>query len=120
MIPRLTIRNITYLGLTQVGVIVAGVLGAGAAYKTYTVASITPLRMTVLAAEYGFLLLALPVAWITVALVIQQRQNPEEDPEIATFASGIILLVVLLILAFQAAASPILQIYGAFSGGLSV
>ena len=120
MAPRLTFKIITYLGLTQVGVVVALVLGAGAAFKTCTLATVTPPRLTVLAAEYGFLLIALPVAWITVALVTQQRQNPEDDPEIATFASGVVLLVVLLILAFQAAATPILQIYGFFGGGLSL
>ena len=117
MAPRLTFKNITYLGLTQVGVIVAAVLGAGAADKTYTMANLTPPRLTVLAAEYGFLLIALPVAWITAALVVQSRQDREDDPELLTYLSGWFVLAILLVLAFQSAAAPILRIYGHFSCG---
>jgi undecaprenyl pyrophosphate phosphatase UppP len=111
MTLRLSYKNIAILGLVQVGVVVAGVLGAGSTYKAWTTFGIPLTRATTFATEYGFLLLAVPVVWITVALAVQARDETSDAPEAATCASGVLVLLVLLVGAFQAAALPWVRLF---------
>jgi hypothetical protein len=111
MAPQLTYKNITFLGLTQVGVVVAGVLAAGATYKAWTTFEIPLTQATRFAADYGFVVLAVPVLWITVAMAVQARDETSDAPEAVTFASGVLVLLALLVGAFQAAAMPWVRLF---------
>jgi hypothetical protein len=106
------------LALTQVGVIVAGALGAGACHKMYTTFSLRPPPATALAAEYGFLALALPLAWVVVALESARRGGEYRGLAGWVFPSGIALLLVLLLGAWQAAAWPFLRLFFNLDAGL--
>ncbi len=80
----------------------AGVLGAGSAYKA----------RTTFATEYGLIVLVVPVAWITAAMIRQHRLGETDDwPEVITAASGILVLRVLLVGVFQAAALPWVRLF---------
>ena len=111
MTPRLTYKNITYLGLIQVGVVVAGVLGAGVTFKYFDTFGMSMHQATRLAVGPGFLALVVPVLWITVALVVQYRDQTGDAPEVVTYMSGVVVLVLLLIGAFQAAALPWVRLF---------
>jgi hypothetical protein len=113
MSPRLTYKNIAILGLSQIGVVVFGVLGAGATYKLDTTLGVTQTSATRFATEYGFLFLALPLAWIVTAMVVQHRiENVEDGPEALTALTGVIVLLLLIVGAFAAAVAP----WGRFCG----
>src|SRR5262249_15489782 len=73
-----TVRNTVILALVQVGVIVAGVLAARACQKWSATLAFPVRRPTALLAEYGFLALALPLAWAAAALYVQRR--PRRPP----------------------------------------
>lgn len=109
MIPRLSYTNIAIVGLLQIGTIVAGVLAAGAAYKVWSISGLPHDRGVLFASEYGFLFLAVPLIWITVAMVLQGRDNVSDWPEVLTFYSGVLVLVALLIAAWKLAFSPMFR-----------
>jgi len=113
MSPRLTYKNIAILGLTQIGVVVFGVLGAGATYKLDATFGVTQTSATKFATEYGFLFLALPSAWIVVAMIVQHRlENEDDGPEVLTALTGVIVLLLLIVGAVAAAVAP----WGRFCG----
>lgn len=105
MSPRLTYKNIAILGLVQIGVIVFGVLGAGATFKMWSTFGTKQSSATEFAVEYGFLVLIVPLAWITTAMVVQHR-NEEDDPEALTFMSGAVVLLLLIVAVLAAAVTP--------------
>lgn len=119
MSPRLTFKNTAILGLIQVGVVVAGVLGAGSTYKAWTTFGIPLTQATRFAADYGFVMLTLPVVWITVAMAVQYRDRTADAPEAVTYASGVLVLLLLLVGAFQAAAMPWVRLFGSCTLSLS-
>ena len=112
MAPRLTYKNIAYLGLTQVGVVVAGSLAAGATHKFMTTVEMVMTPSTRIGADYGFVALAVPVLWITVAMAVQSRAVNDDAPEAVTFLSGVFVLVLLLIAVFQVAVLPWVRLFG--------
>jgi hypothetical protein len=106
-----TTRNTVLLALVQIIVIVFSVLMAGACLKWYSTfismeIPITSPWATSVFAEYGFLALLLPVIWVVIALRTLQRDEEAQVPRLLVFLSGIILLLVLLIGAWYAAARP--------------
>ena len=109
MTPRLSYTNIAILGLIQIGVVVFGVLGAGAAYKTWSVTGLPHNPNVVFASEYGFLFLVVPLSWITIAIVVQGRNQTSDSPELITFLSGALVLLILVISAWKVAASPLIR-----------
>jgi hypothetical protein len=111
MTPRLTYKNITYLGLIQVGVIVAGVLAAGVTFKYFDTFGIATPYWTRIGLGYGFFMLAVPVLWITVALIVQHRDQTGDAPEAVTYLSGVVVLLLLMVGAFQAAALPWVRLF---------
>jgi hypothetical protein len=120
MTPRLSHKNIAILGLVQVGVVVAGVLGAGSTYKAWTTFGIPLTQATTFATEYGFVVLAVPVVWIAAAMIVQHRLAETDDgPEVITATSGVFVLLVLLVGAFQAAALPWLRLLSSCSFSLA-
>lgn len=111
MTPRLTYKNITYLGLIQVGVVVAGVLATGVTFKSIDTFGMAMPYWTRIGLGYGFFMLAVPVIWITVALIVQYRDQTGDAPEAVTYLSGVVVLLLLLVCAFQAAASPWVRLF---------
>jgi hypothetical protein len=111
MTLQLSYKNITYLGLIQVGVVVAGVLGAGVTFKYFDTFGIATPYWTRFGLGYGFFMLAVPVLWITVALLVQHRDQTGDAPEAATYLSGVVVLLLLLVGAFQAVASPWVRLF---------
>ena len=112
-----TTRNTVIVALVQVGVVVAGVLTAGACLKWFATFGLTPPPATTLLAEYGFLALALPVVWAAVTLrILRWRDESDEADEVKVYAvlSGFVLLLLLLIGVYYAAAGPLLRVLGAF------
>jgi hypothetical protein len=107
-----TTRNTVILALVQVGVIVLGVLGAGAAHKWSTTFNIRLPSSTIFVAEYGFLALVLPVAWVTVALLSMRRDAESENAKPLVFYSGILLLLVLLLTVGCAGVRPLAWLLG--------
>jgi hypothetical protein len=105
-----TVRNTVILALVQVGVIVAGVLGAGAAHKWYAPMGVRVPALTTFVADYGFLALGLPVAWVTVALLVLKHEPESAAPAWLVVASGLLLLVLLLIGVWQASGVPLLRL----------
>lgn len=104
MTLQLSYKNIAIVGLPQAGV-VAAVLGSGSPHRMSREFGIQLPAATKFAGGYGLLALALPVAWVVVAVLIEGWGDAEPH-ELLGFASGILVLVVLLIGAFQAAVVP--------------
>jgi hypothetical protein len=106
-----TTRNNVILALVQTAVIVFGVLGAGAAYRWYANLSIAPPISINLFADYGMLMMVLPLAWITATLSIEWSDTPDFYRIIA-FWSGVLLLLLLLLGVWYAVAKPFLRLAG--------
>ena len=96
------------MGLLQIGTIVVGVLAAGAACKLWSISGLR-IHYIEFASEYGFLFLAVPLIWITAAMFVQGRDDVSDFPEALTFYSGVLILVVLLIVAWNAGVSPMFR-----------
>lgn len=107
MTPRLTYFNTAVVGLLQVCVIVGATLGAGAAYKMRSTLEFPIPGTTQFAVDYGFIVIIVPLLWITIAMALQGRDEPNDGVEVTTFLSGILVLLLLLIGAFQAAIIPL-------------
>jgi uncharacterized membrane protein YdcZ (DUF606 family) len=107
-----TKRNMVIVALFQVGVIVAGVLAAGATHKWHTTFNARLPQATTVLAEYGFVALVLPVAWVTAALTLPRRSEDPGAAAVVAFASGIVVLLVLLVVVGHAAIRPWLRLVG--------
>lgn len=105
-----TLRNAAIAGLVQIGIVVAGVLAAGACLKWSATTGLPPPRRTVLVAEYGFLALALPLAWTSAAAVALRRaEHGDFEATGVVFFTGGGLVVVLLTVACHAAFGPLFR-----------
>lgn len=113
-----TTRNAVIVALVQTGVIVAGVLGAGAVCKWYaSTGSLGPPAMTAFASEYGYRALVIPPAWAAAALWALRHEDDEGGPRVLTFLTGLFIILVLLVLAFQVAALPLLRLLSPWTLG---
>ncbi len=106
-----TLRNAAIAGLVQTGIVVAGVLAAGACLKWSATIGLTPPPRTVLVAEYGFLALALPLAWASAAVVALRRADHGdfEATGVVVFFTGGGLTLGLLAVAGHAAFGPLFR-----------
>jgi hypothetical protein len=109
-----TVRNTVLVALAQVGVIVAGVLGAGACHKWFTTFNLRPPPVTTLLADYGYVALLLPLAWVGAALWLPRRSDEPEDARRLALFCGILLLLLLLLAVGYAAVSPFFRLIGSF------
>jgi len=115
-----TVRNTVIVALAQVGIIVVGTLAAGAVIKWYGLGFAGLPVSTVFVAEYGFLILGLPVAWAAIALYLL-RHNPDDDGvRWGTFGSGVLVVLLLLVGVWHTAAWPFLRPFFASTTGLSL
>jgi hypothetical protein len=107
-------RNLVIVALVQIGVIVLGTLTAGACLKWYASFNLMsrPPLLTTLLADYGFLALALPVAWLAIALYLNQRNKNVPGYNMGMLVTGVLLLVVCLFVVCSGAVSPLLRLMG--------
>jgi hypothetical protein len=110
-----TKRNTVILGLVQGGVVGAGVLAAGVYLKWCAMGNARPSALPGLLAEYGVLALVVPLAWVAIALWMQRNEDPEV--KVLAFASGILLVLLLLVGVVYATVVPFVRLMGC--GGLS-
>ena len=109
-----TVRNTVILAIMQVGVIVAGTLGAGICHK---LSFLWHVPMPVPAAfcyAYGVLGFVIPLTWGTIALLVERNTKLTDDLKDTVFASGIIILIVLVVFVIIADFIPWLGLMGAF------
>lgn len=101
-----TTPNAIKIALMQVGVIVAGILAAGIGYRAASdLERVVPVS-TVFLVHFGFLLLALPLVWIGVAMRMQRNATASDRRKSLTFLAGLALLIGLILLALHAAGTP--------------
>ena len=66
-----TTRNLVILALVQIIVITLGVLAAGTCWKCMTQFNMVgPLRELELICDFGWLAFALPIIWVTLAVLL--------------------------------------------------
>ncbi len=102
----LTTRNAIKVALMQVGVIVAGILAAGVGYHAASGMGGSMPASTAFLVHFGFLLLALPVAWIAFAARLQNNAAASDRKKTLTFVVGLALLVGLTLFSLYAAGEP--------------
>ena len=107
-----TTKNTVIVALAQIGVIVAGILAAGACHKWHTQAALPPPSSVTAVADYGFLALVFPLAWLVTALQINRRHKESAIATIGVFLSGIMTLLCGLIGVWYAVISPWFRIFG--------
>ena len=111
-----SIKNAVYVAIMQVGVIVVGVLAAGLSYKAWTdmgMALPTPIAMLI---NHTLLFLAIPLVWITFALLVRSRPEASDDVKNLAFWSGVFLLIALVVFVFHADVTPWFNIDWGFAG----
>jgi ABC-type Na+ efflux pump permease subunit len=101
-----TTSNAIKVALIQVGVIVGGILAAGLGYRAAEEMGGTIPVSTVFLVHFGFWLLALPVAWIAVAVRLRHNAAASDSKKTLTFVVGLALLVVLTLFSLYAAGEP--------------
>jgi hypothetical protein len=111
-----TVRNTVILGLVQIIVIVVGVLGACVAHKWFVPWNVKLPQWTIFVADYGIFALILPVIWVAWALLVLRRED-ESGYHVLAVVAGILLLVGLLVVTFNAAVVPFVGIIGGWSLG---
>jgi len=105
-----SIKNIVIVAISQVGVIVFGVLGAGVFHKESTLTGVLMPGPVLMLYRFGFIGLAIPLAWSIGAVVLQLRADVSDDIRTLMFALGILVLVALGIFCLYADVSPWLNI----------
>ena len=111
-------RNAVILALLPTGAVVTGVLGTGAVHKWYAQFNMALPAMTTYACAYGFVALVVPVIWAVLALAVLRHKDEDATPCLAIFLTGVIVLLLLLVGVYQAAAQPLLHLFCG-CGGLS-
>src|SRR5262245_45931970 len=95
-----TIHNAVLIALLQVGMIVFGCLGAAMSFRL-TSPHGGPMRLpTLLLLDYWLAFMALPLVWITTALVMRRKPEVSFDAKGTVFWLGVVLLAGLGILGF--------------------
>ncbi len=111
-----SIKNAVYVAIMQVGVIVVGVLAAGLSYKAWSdmgMALPTPIAMLI---NHTLLFLAIPLVWITFALLVRSRPEASDNVKNLAFWSGALLLIALVVFVFHADVTPWFNIDWGFAG----
>jgi hypothetical protein len=112
-----TIYNATLVAVMQVGVIVAGVLASGLWHKFDTSCGMTMPTPAGLLYNYGMVGFVIPLAWLTIAMLIRRSHVISDDLKCLKFWFGILVLVSLTIFMIYANVSPCFRIMWGLSGG---
>ena len=111
-----SIKNIVIVAISQVGVIVFGVLGAGVFHKESTLTGVLMPGPVHMLYRFGFIGLAIPLAWSIGAVVLQLRTDVSDDIRTLLFGFGIFVLIGLAIFCLYADVSPWFNIMWNLSG----
>lgn len=111
-----SVSNAVLVALAQVGIVVIGILFAGASQKIWTDKGIPITSVTLFFLDFGFLFLAIPLGWISVAMVVRQRRSASDDVKYLAFWSGTALIVSLTVFELYAIFSPWLRVFTAGFG----
>ncbi len=104
------IRNATLVAIMQVGVIVAGVLASGLWHK-FSIDSGMPMPFpAALLFNYGLVGFAIPLTWITLALLLRNSPVVSDDIKELAFWFGVLVLIALAIFVIYADVSPCFRI----------
>ena len=99
-------RSVVKIALIQVGVIISGILAASVGYHAASGMGGSMPASTLFLVHFGFLLLALPLAWITFAARLQNNAAASDRKKTLTFVAGLGLLVGLTLFSLYAASEP--------------
>jgi hypothetical protein len=102
-------KNAAYVAIMQLGVIVAGVLAAGLCWKVSTETGIQLPIPTQMLLNHTLIFLAVPLAWITFAMLVRSLSEASDDVKNLAFWSGVFLLVALVFFVIYADVSPFLH-----------
>ncbi|MBI2929707.1 MAG: hypothetical protein HYY24_28955 [Verrucomicrobia bacterium] len=103
-----TTRNAVVVALMQISVIVSGVLGAGVLLR---ILERVPASTRFLV-DYGVALLAIPLIWISAAVVVRSRSAISESTKSVAFWLGLALLLALMLFVANALIGPWLGMDG--------
>jgi hypothetical protein len=112
-----TIYNATLVAVMQVGVIVAGVLASGLWHKFTTESRMDMPFPASLIYLYGTIGFAIPLVWITCALLLLSRDKTSDEIKRLGFLVGVLILVALVIFMAYANVSPCFRIMWHIGGG---
>ncbi len=101
-----TARNAVLLAITQTAVIVIGTLAAAVSGKFWKTSGIEIPFITFVLVNFGILLFAFPMGWISVAMAIRQKESISDDLKYLTFLIGLGLLVGLIFFECYAVFKP--------------
>ena len=92
-----TARNLVILALVQIGAITAGVLAAGVSVKWMTEFNLCgPRGELEYICDFGWVALAIPVVWASVALWEFRRETEDDSRKLAIALAGWLLLALLI------------------------
>ena len=112
-----TVRNATLVAIMQVGVIVAGVLASGLWHKVSTSDGLFIPYPVVFLYSYGTYGFAIPLVWISFAMLLHNRQEVSDDIKSLVFWLGVFVLIALGVFVVYANVSPCFRIMWGMSGG---
>jgi hypothetical protein len=101
-----TMRNAIKVALMQVGVIVAGILAASVGYHAASGRVGFAPASTAFLVQFGFLLLALPLGWITAVVRLRNSEAVSRRQHALAFGSGIALIIGLTLFSAYAVGKP--------------
>lgn len=96
LVMKPSLRTSVMIALAQTGVLVVGILAVAASNRVAHEMGHRDLRDYLFFMNYGWLLLVLPLIWVTVAGRILLRSRQPVSREGTVFLSGIVLLVTLV------------------------
>jgi hypothetical protein len=108
-----SIRNAVYVAIMQVGVIVAGALAAVLLLKPWTEMNFHLSIPVALLINHTIIFLAVPVVWITFALLVRRRPQVSVLVKDLVFLSGILVLIALGIFVLYADVTLVFALRGA-------
>ncbi|HSY44261.1 MAG TPA: hypothetical protein VK811_10160 [Candidatus Acidoferrum sp.] len=105
-----SIKNIVIVAISQVAVIVFGVLAAGVFHKESILTGVLMPAPVLTLYRFGFIGLAIPLAWSIGAIVLQLRANVSDDIRTLMFWLGVLVLIALAIFCLYADVTPWLNL----------
>ena len=113
-----TTRNLVILALVQIVVITLGVLAAGTCVKWMAQFNMVgPSRELELICDFGWLALALPIVWVTLALWEFRRETEDDTRKVWYVLAGVLLLALLIYGSWHYSVGPWVRLMSC--GGLS-
>lgn len=111
-----TVRNTVILAVMQVWVIVAGTLASGLCHRMFVGANIPLPWPVTLLYSYGVMGFTIPLAWATIALLVERQARLSDDFKNVVFLSGIAILISLIFFVIYADVTPWLHVTWSLAG----